>query len=113
MRNGYSFAEGASLHGHRPERYWVREVRSGWLWGLILPMVALLVAWPTHGWSLLAAVVCYAALFVKVLLNKRAVLYSIFVVIAKFPQALGQLQFAVTHLRGKPSRLIEYRMQAQ
>ena len=54
MRGGYAYAEGAARHGGGPERYWVREVRSNWLWGLALPVGALALAVPTGGWSLLA-----------------------------------------------------------
>jgi hypothetical protein len=33
--------------------YFAREVRSNWFWGIILPIAALGLAWPTRGWSLL------------------------------------------------------------
>ena len=62
-RAGYAFAEGAHTHGWRPERYCVREVRSGWAWGLLLPLTGLGLAWLTNGWSVLAMLAIYAAQF--------------------------------------------------
>ena len=113
VRNGYSIAEGARTHGHRPERYWVREARRGWVWGLVLPVVALAAAWPTRGWSVVAAVCLYALLFMKVGSALRTALsrpgesvcsadptplgtrltYALFIVLGKIPQALGQLRY--------------------
>ncbi|NEP44967.1 MAG: glycosyltransferase, partial [Okeania sp. SIO2H7] len=51
-RAGHAFAEGASLHGNSEQRHWVRETRSTWLWGVAIPAIALLSAWPTHGLGL-------------------------------------------------------------
>lgn len=33
VRAGHAFAEGAALHGHGPERHYVRETRRALLWG--------------------------------------------------------------------------------
>jgi GT2 family glycosyltransferase len=39
LRAGHAYAEGAWLHGREPERHWVKESRSIWLWGLgVLPV---------------------------------------------------------------------------
>jgi glycosyltransferase involved in cell wall biosynthesis len=117
-RNGFACAEGARLHGWRPERYWVREVRSGWVWGAAVPIVALSAAWPTRGWSIAAAVALYGLLFARVLWNlhrrgaakgKLAWIAAGFIVLAKFPQAIGQCRFWATRLRGRRSPLIEYK----
>ena len=35
MRTGYAFAQGAYLHGARPERHWIWESRRAWLWGSV------------------------------------------------------------------------------
>ena len=36
-----------------PVRHWVRQSRSNWFWGLLLPVAAAGAAWPSHGLSLL------------------------------------------------------------
>ncbi|MDP8964232.1 MAG: glycosyltransferase, partial [Cyanobacteriota bacterium] len=53
LRAGHAYAEGAWLHGREPERHWVKESRSIWFWGLFVPLLALGMAWPTKGLSLL------------------------------------------------------------
>ena len=42
LRGGYAFAEGSLLHGAPPERHWVAESRRAWIWGLGIPLLALL-----------------------------------------------------------------------
>ena len=118
VRTGYAFAEGAHTHGHRPERYWVREVRSGWIYGLILPILALALAWPSRGASIVVAGALYGIVFVKLLRHlrrsgaatgKMSIIYAFFSVAGKFPQVIGQLRYWLMHLRGKQSALIEYK----
>ena len=40
VRSGHAYAEGAALHGAPPERHWVKESRSIWIWSAVLPLVA-------------------------------------------------------------------------
>ncbi len=111
IRGGHARAHQVALHGHLP-RHWsgdelrsawfwaVREVWSGWFWGLVLPAVALAVAWPTCGLSL-SLFAGYAALFSSIYRRLRrlgfssadAGLYAASCVIGKFPQVAGQLRF--------------------
>ena len=118
VRTGYAFAEGAHTHGWRPEKYWVREVRSGWIYGMILPILALAAAWPTRGLSFVTALALYGIVYVKLLRHLRrsgvatgkpAVIYAFFSVAGKIPQAIGQVRYWIMHLRGKQSTLIEYK----
>lgn len=116
MRAGHAYAEGAALHGRPPERHWVREVRSNWFWGVVLPVLALGPAWPTRGITL-ALFVGYAILGWKVarFLKKRgfsgreAKIGAFFTVLGKFPQMLGQVKYWWGRVQGKRSRLIEYK----
>jgi glycosyltransferase involved in cell wall biosynthesis len=116
VRAGHAYAEGAAMHGHPPERHWVREVRSNWFWGAALPVLALGPSWPTRGISL--ALACgYAVLGWRVAsrLKRRgfpgrdARIAAFFTVLGKFPQMLGQMKYRWGRLRGKRSRLIEYK----
>ena len=80
-------------HGRPPERHFVREVRSTIFWGLVLPALALALAWPTRGVSL-ALLAGYLVLFWRdrTLLSigrgwpaADARLYAGSCVLAKFP----------------------------
>ncbi len=52
VRAGYAFAEVSRLHAQSATGIWKREARSNWLWGLILPIVAIGLAPFTWGVSL-------------------------------------------------------------
>src|SRR5438874_11182 len=53
VRAGHAFAEVSSLHAHEPEHFWRKDVRSNWIWGCVVPITLLALAWPTRGISLL------------------------------------------------------------
>ena len=115
VRAGHAFAEGAAMHGGEPERHWVKESRSNWLWGLLVPSVAILMAFVTHGWSLLLFLI-YPILGFRIyrylrqqLPGKSAALYALSCVIGKLPQVQGQLQFYFNRLLNKRSTLVEYK----
>ena len=116
LRAGHAYAEGAWLHGSSPERHWVKETKSIWLWGFAIPAIALGMAWPTHGLSLLM-LAGYPLLAYKVTRymqtigkpKEDATLYGVFCVIGKFPSLFGQLKFHLNRLLKKENRLIEYK----
>ncbi|MBR8827060.1 MAG: glycosyltransferase [Gomphosphaeria aponina SAG 52.96 = DSM 107014] len=116
LRSGHAYAEGSWLHGKSTEKHWVKESRSIWLWGLIIPVIALTLAWPTQGWSLLLFA-GYPLLQYRVYSYlkregrsfKQAFFYALSCVIGKFPQVQGQLKFHLNRLLKKPSNLIEYK----
>lgn len=115
MRSGHAFAEGATLHGAPPERHWVKECRSIWLWGIGVPIVAIGTLGLTQGWSALLLLGyplityrTYAYLRRSDLAAKAAQLYALSCVLGKFPQAQGLLRFYTGKLMGRRSQLIEY-----
>jgi hypothetical protein len=116
LRAGHAMAEGADRHGRSPARLFVRATRRIWLYGLTLPLIAMGLAWPTGGWSLLLLAV-YPLQFLKTYagLLKRgenrgdALIYSVHCVAAKFPQVLGQMIYRWNNLRGCRTRLIEHK----
>jgi len=116
VRAGHAYAEGAARHGASAERHWAREVRSIWIWGLIVPAVAMLGAWPTGGWSL-SLFAGYGALVWRVFRHCRrrglalgdAVRYAAFTTIGKFPGVVGQLQYWKNRLLRRRTSLIEYK----
>jgi hypothetical protein len=117
VRSGHAYAEGAALHGNSPARHWVKESRSIWIWGAALPILAIIVAWPTHGMSLVIAVVAYLALFAKIMLNRAldrpctvasAASFAAMCVAMKWPQAIGQIVYWYNRWRRSPATIIEY-----
>jgi len=118
LRAGYAYAEGAWLHGHEPERHWVRESRSIWFYGLLIPLLALGLAWPTKGLSLLLLgsypLVAYRIYrrLQQQLKSKDAMLYALFCVLSKFPQLQGQTQFHLGRLLRRRQVLVEYKTAA-
>lgn len=116
LRGGHAFAEGAWLHGQTPERHWVKESRSIWIWGLLVPLLALGMAWFTKGLSLLL-LGGYPLMAYRIrrymqqqgLPAKDAWLYGLFCLLAKFPQLQGQLQFHLNRLLGRRNVLVEYK----
>jgi len=116
FRSGFGYAEGFALHGGGPERFWRRENRSILLWGALLPLLALLLAWPTRGGSA-ALFLGYPALGLRI--YRRAVqrglsapdarLQAFFLVLAKLPQALGQVEYLALRALGLRRRAIDWR----
>ncbi|MBF2063321.1 MAG: glycosyltransferase family 2 protein [Calothrix sp. C42_A2020_038] len=117
LRAGHAYAQGAWMHGRTPERYWVKESRSIWLWGFTLPLIAIGTSWLTSGISLIILIAAYAALSYRIykhqkargLTSQNARLYSLYCVISKFPQAQGQIQFHLSRLFNRQPTLVEYK----
>lgn len=116
LRAGHAYAEGAWLHGKSPERHWVKESRSIWLWGLVIPLLALGMAWPTRGLSLLllggyplVTYRIYRYMQPQGYKSKDAALYALSCVLSKFPQLVGQIQFHLNRLLGRRRSLVEYK----
>lgn len=114
-RAGHAFAEGASLHGAFPERHYVAETRRALIWGILLPLSALVLALANpFGLLLLAA---YPLQVLRLALRpQRAALEAgavwsraFFLVASRFPEAAGVLLFHWRKFRGRTNTLIEYK----
>lgn len=105
-RAGHAWAEGAALHGTPPERHAVAPTRRALIWGLVLPLVALLPApwWP---WSLL--ILTAYPLQILRLSRKMGFLRACFLTLGRFPEAQGVLTYVFNRFRGRRSGLIEYK----
>ena len=113
LRSGYAFAEGARLHGAPPERHWVKESRSAWIWGLGLPLVSLTLIAVGGVWGL-ATLLIYPLQVLRLsrkgnLTSHQNFLRAFFLVLGKFPEAIGQLKYEYHRFIGKKSALIEYK----
>lgn len=116
VRAGWAIAEGFAMYGSSDEKYMAREYRSGWLWGLFIPALAILLAWPSYGISLLSLLI-YFYLGYRIYRyridygdNTRAArIYAYFCTLSKFPQVVGQCRYWWSQLRKQPAQLIEYK----
>ena len=113
MRGGYAYAEGANLHGALPERHRVVESRRVWIWGLVIPFIAFSLAIWFGAWGL-AVLLLYPLQIIRLALRgKRSTKenwwHALFLVLGKFPEAMGQQKYLFNRLVGKAGRLIEYK----
>jgi glycosyltransferase involved in cell wall biosynthesis len=117
QRAGHAYAQGAWLHGKSPERHWVKECLSIWIWSLGLPLIAVGTFWFTSGFSLLLIPIAYTWLSFKIyksclekgLTVSDAALFSLHCLFCKFPQLQGQIQFLLTRLLKRQPKLVEYK----
>jgi hypothetical protein len=116
-RAGHACAEGAAIHGSPPERHRIREVRSILFWGAAIPFATALSAWPTWGLSVLAAALLYAAQGWRITRGQRrrgfvpkdARAYALFTLLGKLAQFQGLAAYWMNRLRGRRTRIIEYK----
>lgn len=116
VRGGYGYAEGAARYGRSPERHWVRETLRALAWGL-LPAVAVGLAWPTRGASLMLGLayplqawrIARRARRVRGWPARDARLYGLGCVAAYVPMAIGALRYGTGRLTGRRNALIEYK----
>lgn len=115
-RAGHAYAEGSWLHGAPPERHWVKETRSIWLWGLAIPLGAIALVPVTQGLSLLL-LLGYPVMTYRIYRyfkqqgykSADALPYAASCVLGKFPGLAGVLQFHANRLLGRRNALIEYK----
>jgi hypothetical protein len=112
-RSGYAFALGAYLHGAPPERHWVWESRRALLWGILLPLFCLTLGLTYHPWGW-AIFLIYLAQFLRQTIRQSGALadratLALFQILARFPEALGQIKFTRDRLLGRQAHLIEYK----
>ncbi len=114
VRAGHAYAEGSHLHGAPPERMGVRESRRIVAWGLILPALAVVVA-PVAGWFSWLVLLAYPLNVIRLSLRMRAQGRSrpwtvgFFLMLAKFPEAIGWVRFQWGKITGNRSRIIEHK----
>ena len=115
VRSGHAYAEGCAMHG-KAHGHFVHQVRSIVLWALLLPLVAIGLTWMTWGASLLL-LGAYGLLWYRVRKHRLAhgdspadaSMYAFYCVLGKFAQLIGVGQYWFNRLRGKRTRIIEYK----
>lgn len=115
-RCGYAYAMVSQMHGAAPERKFIKEVRSTWLWGAIVPLAALALMLPTDGISLLAFGRYPLSAVVTIYKTRRqgfswkdSIAWGISCAMSVFPQAFGAVKFQRDRLYNKQHEIIEYK----
>lgn len=116
VRSGHAYAQGRVMHGSSAQRFCVREVRSIVEWTVVLPLLAIGLVWFTWGASLLL-LAAYGLLWYRVRGHRLqhgdspedASLYANYCIAGKFAQMHGMNRYWWNRLRGRQTRLIEYK----
>lgn len=113
MRAGHAYAEAAWLHHGTRE---LRQAGSIVLWAMILPVLAIALAWMTRGVSVALLPLGYVVLWLRVYVMQRkrressdAALYATSVVIGKSAQWCGMARYITAKLLRRQGRIIEYK----
>ncbi len=114
-RSGHAFAEIVSNYGSEAGD-WVRSLGSIVVWGLMVPFAILALAWPTDGLSFLLLLAypvqvfrVYRHMRIRKFEPRSSFIYAYFVILGRFPNAIGMLRFHWNRLRGRKNVLIEYK----
>jgi GT2 family glycosyltransferase len=115
-RTGHAWAQVAALHGKGEERYFVRECRRVWIWGLAIPAIAIVFAPFTRGISLFLFFL-YGPQFGWIVRRARkrgwrlgdSMIYAFFTVLSKFPAVEGMLAYHWRRWRGQTLTIMEHK----
>lgn len=108
MRAGHAYAEGAWLHGRRPERHCVAETRRALVWGAGIPLMVIALALIGGPWWMLLMSIYPLQLF-RLWWKNRSLPTAWFMLIGKFAETLGILKFHWTRIKGGAAQIIEYK----
>jgi glycosyltransferase involved in cell wall biosynthesis len=112
-RAGYAFAAGVYLHGRSPEKYWVKETRSAWIWGFLIPLGTISTMYLYGLWALVLLLSYPVQVARLTYAGNRGIrvnfIHAFFLVSGKFPQIFGVLKFFINHIMNTKARLIEYK----
>jgi len=113
VRCGYAFAQGAHLHGSSPERHFIWESRRARAWGIWIPLGCLGAILILGPWGSVTCLV-YPLQVVRQIFRTRGstlnrLTLGIFQVLARFPEAWGQIKFTYDRLARRPAQIIEYK----
>lgn len=113
MRAGYAFAEGAYLHGAAPEFHWVAESKRSWRWGFFAPLFIISIAAVKPIWAILLLLI-YPLQWLRLSLKikgpfKKSCLQAFFLMLGKFAEVFGQINFLMHRCTSKQSKIIEYK----
>lgn len=115
-RCGHAYAQGSYIHGASPERMYAKEIRSTWLWGVIIPLAALALMLPTRGISLVAFGRYPLSALRTIYQTRRqgfswadSIAWGLSCAVSAFPQVFGVVKFYRDRLFNKQHQIIEYK----
>ena len=113
VRSGYAFAMGRQVHGPPPERLWVWECRRAWLWGIGIPLAAVVIA-VVLGPPGLAVLLIYPLQVLRRIPRLPGpwpdrVKFAVLEVLGRFAEAVGLTRFALDRVFGSGRAIIEYK----
>lgn len=122
-RSGHGYAEMARLHPDATWPNWPRSVKSILVWGagapaVLVSAIALAMSVNKAAWLIVAAIVAVWTLRVVQLTLRQhrngltlkiAIASGVLLMVGKLPQFLGVVNYQNNRLRGRSSRLIEYK----
>jgi GT2 family glycosyltransferase len=106
-RAGHAFAEGNSLHGNGPHKHWKSEARRAMTWGVFLPAAITLLTFVNPAFIFFSGI--YFLQFLRLSLKYKCFSQAALMVIGKFAEGQGALQYYRTRLSGRTNSLIEYK----
>lgn len=115
IRAGHAIGQRAHLNGVSPAKDCVRERKSTWFWGIVVPILVLVPLFPTKGLSALL-LGGYLLLAVRVYRHRRhqgespsdSATYSSFLVLSKVANGIGLAKF-YWNRHTRQYRIIEYK----
>jgi len=107
-RAGYTYAEGAAMHGMPPEWYNVRALVSALVWGLGLPVFLLASAILVSPWAL-AGLLVWPLQVLRLRQRGLSGAQALFLTLGKFPESQGALTYGWRRLLRRRAKLIEYK----
>ena len=113
QRTGYAYAQAVALHGRPPEKQGVVESARAWTWGFSLPFITLAAAFLFGRWWLILFL-AYPMQIARIALagrHSRRMNWwkAVALILGKFPEMHGQVQYLGDRLRRVQSSLIEYK----
>lgn len=112
VRSGFAYANGAALHGAPPERHWVKETMRACLWGGVLPLAIIIGIFAGQVWlALLMGVypIQWVRLIRRAPCEPVAKQWAGLMVLAKFAEFQGVMQYLYKSALGQTATLIEYK----
>jgi hypothetical protein len=116
VRCGYAYAQVSAIHGAPPEHYFLREKRRAWVWGLLTPLLILILAWPTHGLSflLLGLYPLRASRTALQAIQREvprpvAVAWGVSCSVSSFAHGVGIMKYTLDRTRKRAPTIIEYK----
>lgn len=114
-RTGHAYLQGFSLHHSDKNGYYRREIQRDWLWGLVVPLIIMIISLITTPLFLVLFTI-YPLRFIRIIINlkekidskKNRMIYGLFLIISPFPQLLGQFLYIKRKITGNNLEIIEY-----